>query len=558
MGDNALASFPSWKWQSASKKRGVFPVYKINGRVLNVYDVVLRSKYRGDRSQLARLREGDWGLLGAKKQSRLRNVADAYYEEQLRAARKSFLISARHDRAIREKAIALANSILCASSLTPEMCNPVGPPDPPHETDRTDDTGDNVVVPEDILSNDAAVPCHLDPLPEGEKMSIQELAEALSRMRCDAERVAGPIAASAACVTSQQCMQELEAGTCRHDAAGESSRVECYSDDNDASNFPHEDGGVVDLRPLPNEYRPEEFAEADITEDPLGFIRTKLKFSEVFMDWVISEDIPREVAMRFIRTLKQEHAEYDLPRMPLCWESLTKLTTAKLRRIAPIMEVVNSKGEVVTDAEYFYLGVRNQIRTRLWRLLAATFPDGSYPRRPHFFVELWTDGVPLNRSGNANELWPVSCSIIAVGENWTSTHRYVPPSESQPFTVAMYLAPTKPEDGEMILSDVVREILSLDPRDPGNARFIDEDAGFSVTLRSFAGDLPAIATVKSVYGHTSGRPCFKCRVKGHIITGVGEGIQIFEIMNFDLREDKHFLQYDEHVIRVSSTPQRPS
>jgi hypothetical protein len=117
----------------------------------------------------------------------------------------------------------------------------------------------------------------------------------------------------------------------------------------------------------------------------------------------------------------------------------------------------------------------------------------------------------------------------------------------------MHLAEGKPENATVLLGDVVNELLKLDPREKENADNIKR-AGFSVSLYQFAGDLPAQALAKSVKGHTSARPCLKCRVFGGRYKDNEKGpkgIQIIQIKDLVLREDHLFLQYDQHSHPVS-------
>jgi hypothetical protein len=293
--------------------------------------------------------------------------------------------------------------------------------------------------------------------------------------------------------------------------------------------------------------------KADL-DDEFGF---RITFREIFRDWVIDEDIPRATAMRFIRTLKDElpylgNISEDIYDMPKTWPGLTKLYSAKLNQEAPVITVKDGNNKVVR--EYINLGFAKQISTRKIDVVDATY-DGEdrklKPKCPHFYVEAWTDGVALKNTGNLNALWPVSCTIIAVGEHYEAPHRYVPQWAARPFDVAHYLGEIKPQKASDVIGDLVEELYSLDPRLPENAERINE-CGFSVTLLKFQGDLPAQAMVKCVRGHTSAEPCFKCRVVGKCVPNTSYGTMIFQIHNLLPRYDEFFLAYTNHQDTVSS------
>jgi hypothetical protein len=271
----------------------------------------------------------------------------------------------------------------------------------------------------------------------------------------------------------------------------------------------------------------------------------KLPFSDIFRHWIISENIPREAAMRFIKTLQYEDAVYDVPTMPASWVTLTGLNSAKVNQIAPIQRKTDNNGLVV--CEYIYFGLRTPISDRLEGILWAAYPDGDFPACPHLFIELWMDGVSVAKRGRLDQLWPVEASVVGVATRYTERHRIVPGYASVPFIVAHHLADSKPANAAILLRDAVDELLRLDPRDNDNAGNIAK-AGFSVSLRMFAGDTPTQAMAKGVYGHTSQRPCFKCRVHGIIIQGMHRGIQILEVACKCLRVDQSFLAYTHHVI----------
>lgn len=290
---------------------------------------------------------------------------------------------------------------------------------------------------------------------------------------------------------------------------------------------------------------------------PGNSFKLKIKFSEIFRDWVISEDIPRGKAMRLIKTLKKEHDDglliVDLGDMNVSWEGLTKLYSKNVRLEAPIKSkykdgVPGQKRKI--EQQSVNMKILEQIQLRRPGVIAATFSPRRlpHPRVPHFWIELWTDGVEIKKSGELKNLWPISCCFLAVGDSHESTKHHVPAYAAQPFTVYHHLAGTKPATAEILLREVVNDVLSLDPRDPSCSDNIAK-WGFSITLYKFSGDSPAQAFVKCVYGHTSTFPCLKCRIQACHVHQAG-GMQLIQHTPSLPREDAKFEGYYKHVDTV--------
>jgi hypothetical protein len=334
----------------------------------------------------------------------------------------------------------------------------------------------------------------------------------------------------------------------------------CGGDDRSTSNHPFGGSNVTDVRideeEVYHEIDFEQIRPYGTERDGKSLYKIRVKWSQLFLDWVINEDIPRDAAMRFVKTMKRElrYMDFDVQTMKNTWRGCTNLYPKKLAKLGPIKKVVEG---TTVKSEYMYLGLEKQIRSRKECVLYSSYkyPEEHHPRVPHFLIELWIDGVDLAKSGRMTNLWPVDCCIVAVGESHTAQHRHVPAYAAQPFSVAMHLSEGKPENATVLLGDVVKELLKLDPREEENAEYIRR-AGFSVSLYQFAGDLLAQVLAKSVKGHTSARPCFKCRVFGRRYKENEKGpkgIQIIEIKELILREDRLFLKYDQHAHPVSFT-----
>jgi hypothetical protein len=92
------------------------------------------------------------------------------------------------------------------------------------------------------------------------------------------------------------------------------------------------------------------FREASIVGYSVDVDRSRkvpILFSRLFMDWVISEDVPREKAMRFVNTLQTElemfgELECDFPTMPRVWKTMTKLSAETLKKEAPVKKVTDA------------------------------------------------------------------------------------------------------------------------------------------------------------------------------------------------------------------------
>jgi hypothetical protein len=535
--------FPEIAWEKPKPKKGCIPMYKVNGAWMNIFELLRSSERLRCFCPPSATSEADWQLRVEKsRKTRLKKEADEFYEASYKKAKWLFN---EHRKDLVEEELRQRREAIAVL-----------------DTDEVETDGDLLLsrafkeglkVQDNLIRESFANAHQVAPNSSVRRTATLPPLVVNEVARENATRTLSfdfdDINSSSSSSTSKVAPLPPNYAASQETASASASAAASASSARAPSSIPSS-GGV--------ERDSAKFREArvfGVSSDVDKSFKLPVPFKQLFMDWVISEDIPRAKAMRFIRTLQTElelfgELECDIATMPREWKTMTKLNTTALNKMAPVKKVKDSNGSVVV--EYINFGLRKQIAKRLAVVKTAcyNYPAENLPRIPHLLIELWTDGVSLSNSGRLNALWPVDCRIIAIGEDYRSEHRYVPRKAALPFSVGNYLAEQKPDSGKVILADIVQEVEGLDPRMSKNEERIRQ-AGFSVSLRQFAGDLPALAMVKCVQGHTSGRPCFKCRVKGHKFADVKKGIQIFKIQDLAYRQDEHFLDYYEHAISVS-------
>lgn len=338
----------------------------------------------------------------------------------------------------------------------------------------------------------------------------------------------------------------------------------------------------------------------------------RLRFSELFRDFVIDAAIPRIRAEAFIRTCKREDCEWDLHKMPTTWRALAKIprgipnsdTSKKAKNLVTRSVVggidvvtvgetsdatggdgatglaafnardvvkkyenltcgppeilrytkeVNDKKQTV--ARYVDFGLIRRIKKVLDVVLDVTFPDGDRPDVPQLMLELWTDGLQPFNSGVENNVWPNCVTILAIGETGTNEFRFVPPRARKPITIGMYFGGRKPYHPELLLREIVNELILLDPcerqdRDNVLAAMIQRD--FTARLSRLLADTLARAIAKHIPSHGSTFFCEQCCCQSYKITSkTGRIIYVFEVAMMTMRTDDKFLEYEEHGMRVS-------
>lgn len=102
------------------------------------------------------------------------------------------------------------------------------------------------------------------------------------------------------------------------------------------------------------------------------------------------------------------------------------------------------------------------------------------------------DGVPLYKSSN-QQFWPILVKI--------------PEIHDSPLIVSIFSGMKKPCINEF-LEEFVNECLSL------NDGFIHYDKNYKLVITHFICDLPALAFIKQIKGHSGYSSCHKCNVAG--------------------------------------------
>jgi hypothetical protein len=300
-------------------------------------------------------------------------------------------------------------------------------------------------------------------------------------------------------------------------------------------------------------YDPAEFEDpfGGVAEENGGPRHERAKFSVLWRDWCIQQQLEKKPAMEFIRELKREDPIMDLDTMQVTWKNLAKVSKKEKEDIGEILELT---ADDERTAKYIHLGLARMISRVLPLLLEKTFPNGDKPTAPHLRLEMWTDGCEPSRTGAQNELWPIVVCVIAIGSVYDGPHRAVPVNASKPIMVAYFLGGSKPYHGNVLLRNVVDELLVLDPRPrpmserPKTATTqFAFTANFTATLSRFIADTPARSLFKNVYGHSSTFFCEKCDVGFERVGGV----KFWNITDLNLREDHLFETYERHTRPVS-------
>lgn len=322
----------------------------------------------------------------------------------------------------------------------------------------------------------------------------------------------------------------------------------------------------------------------------------RLKFTELWRDFVIQNCIPRLAAERFMLDLVRENPEFDIHDMPLTWKTLAKLPKGenhvvrnalidnreedplhklsgaheKFRKLCtgpPVIVQYKETARTRPVVRYVDFGVFKRINRVLKDVLKATFPNGDAPECPHLLLELWTDGLSPYQTGVENNVWPNCISIIGVADSPRSNQfRCVPAFARKPLTIGILVSGKKPFHPNLLLKTIVRELILLDPHPRGDR---DQELAFemqkyfTVRLGRLLADTLARALAKNIPSHCSKFFCEVCVSEGFALRpnkldkqedprakGTGVIIYLCKERNMELREDSKFLEYPDHGGRV--------
>lgn len=315
-------------------------------------------------------------------------------------------------------------------------------------------------------------------------------------------------------------------------------------------------GGLLEERYIPARFT--EVTNVRKVED----MRRRLKFSEMWRDFVISNNIPRLVGQRFINQLKLEDPEWNIHEMPYSWVTLAKITPKEMKGVGTIETRLGRNSK--KSEKFLDFGLYNMLVKHLDKFVNAAFPNGGKPTIPHVNLEFSTDGAPLCGSGRDNDLWPVCVTPLSVGPTSAyddeTQHRRIPTCNRKIITIGYHLGPGKPSHPEKLLRAMVNELKTLDPR-PRQGRTPEIDAEndgeqkrsvLTVSLQRGAADMPATSFAKGTYGVMSTFGCDKCEEPGRKFKGTG--MSIYATTNLKLREDCKFMDYDNHVKKDAVDP----
>lgn len=197
--------------------------------------------------------------------------------------------------------------------------------------------------------------------------------------------------------------------------------------------------------------------------------------------------------------------------------SLPKCGATLLKRCSDI------KPQMLTNGKFVYFGILNTIKPLL---------EPSTPSNLTMVVHI--DGTPLYKSSN-QQFWPILAKIPEVSDN--------------PLVIAIFSGTKKPEVNDFLLR-FVDEILEL-----SHEGFTHCDTQYTLHVKHFTCDLPAMAYIKQIKGHSGYSSCPKCVVTGDY----GRRSVYFLNNNVELRSDTTFRSKsdEDHHIGVSPLERLP-
>lgn len=197
-----------------------------------------------------------------------------------------------------------------------------------------------------------------------------------------------------------------------------------------------------------------------------------------------------------------------LPNLPKCGSTLMNRN-----KIVP---------RIVSNGKLVYFGILKTIKPLIVSSTASNLT-----------MTVNIDGLPLYKSSN-QQFWPILVKI--------------PEIHDSPLIISIFSGMKKPCIGEFF-EEFVKELLSL------SDGFIHDDKHYILTIKHFTCDLPALAFIKQIKGHSGYSSCPKCNIVGN-----HNGKHVcFEGTNKELRTDKTFRTKsdEDHHIGVSPLEKLP-
>ncbi|XP_046142798.1 uncharacterized protein LOC123988065 [Osmia bicornis bicornis] len=167
---------------------------------------------------------------------------------------------------------------------------------------------------------------------------------------------------------------------------------------------------------------------------------------------------------------------------------------------------------VVEPGEYVHFDVEAEI--------VKYIRNASFSPDRELELDFSTDGCALDRAGTIH-LWPIQCMI-----------RNIP--DARPIVVGIYRGLQKPSDPNRLFNMFIMNITHM----LSNGGVDLNGTKLPIKLRCFIADAPARAFILNHRGHTSSRPCSKCKVSGTH----SEGRYLFNGIKHLLRTDNQYSQ----------------
>nr|XP_034195292.1 uncharacterized protein LOC117611451 [Osmia lignaria] len=167
---------------------------------------------------------------------------------------------------------------------------------------------------------------------------------------------------------------------------------------------------------------------------------------------------------------------------------------------------------VVEPGEYVHFDVEAEI--------VKYIRNASFSPDRELELDFSTDGCALDRAGTIH-LWPIQCTI-----------RNIP--DAKPIVVGIYRGLQKPSGPNRLFNMFIMNITHM----LSNGGVDLDGTKVPIKLRYFIADAPARAFILNHRGHTSSRPCSKCKVSGTH----SEGRYVFNGIKHLFRTDNQYSQ----------------
>ncbi|XP_066584896.1 uncharacterized protein [Prorops nasuta] len=143
----------------------------------------------------------------------------------------------------------------------------------------------------------------------------------------------------------------------------------------------------------------------------------------------------------------------------------------------------------VEPGEYIHFDLEAKISAYLKTVTLANCPNV-------LEIDISTDGCNLDRNGIIH-LWPIQIRVANI-------------NNSKPIIVGVYKGNKKPQDSVRFFQYIICDIIRINTNEGINFN----GNKMPIRLRAFIADAPARAFILNHRGHTSHKPCSKCKVVG--------------------------------------------